>query len=555
MTGFETPPTFKVHVRILLAIFKNLASIQAASLSLQSKEDAFVVTLECQHSVAKEYRIHYEETGSLKAQHSPDDQCNCFFNIEPRQLCAIIANLGAKVDKVTFIPQADRLHVRSSVEDEDIGSNLNTSCSIDTRDFHRYVLKAQPGTTFSKTFQLKEFKALLNFCEANQLPFLVYFGRGGEPILFETKAPDDSRAFDASLLVAAFDELDGDTPSAGQGGRDTSELRSQGTSIHSFSTSSVKRNRTPSHLASASASESPARSTFSRESPPPNRLSPHPHIQSASSYNQQQDSEGLMDTGPAPHEEHHGDYRGGFQQNRNLGHNTSDVSETPSQNYHKKRRTEDGPDHVSTSTKSTPTSSRGSYQAHKSVSSSSSHGVVPQQSPQQRHDYRFGNEQQNQHTGPVADFHHHDFNEQQDSANLADSPQEYAHQPQPMQVEISSSSLDRTTTTTGESPPKSFSGRRVSGGSAFSTSTTSHKTLPPTPSTSSFQHKRVSNASSIPPTPSTGQVPTNDPPPALQRVDEDVMVEDFDDSFDQQYVEPSPSPERSPPRAEESYSF
>ena len=102
------------------------------------------------------YHLHYEDSESPKAQHTPDESCCCIFQADPRQLNEIIGNLAAKVDKVTFIPDAGRLKLKSWMDEEDVKNNLSTECAVDTRDFLKYHYNSQ--TPFTKTFQLKEFK-------------------------------------------------------------------------------------------------------------------------------------------------------------------------------------------------------------------------------------------------------------------------------------------------------------------------------------------------------------------------------------------------------------
>eukprot|EP00667_Euglena_gracilis_P017477 EG_transcript_18440 len=238
----EAAPHFKVTIRSLLAVFKALHTIQAASLQLPLRGDHVVITLDCLHGLHKVYRLAYEDAESPKAQHSPDPACHCAFTANPRQLAELLANLAAKVDKVTLLPEPARLRLRSYVEEEVADLHLRTECALDTRDLLSYAY-ASPGPAFSKTFQLKEFKALLGFCEAGNLALRVSFGRGNEPVLCETSVPDDTHAFWAQLLIAAFDDLDdGDLgPAPAMGERTPQRPGSQAPSIRSFTSPATAR--------------------------------------------------------------------------------------------------------------------------------------------------------------------------------------------------------------------------------------------------------------------------------------------------------------------------
>lgn len=53
---------------------------------------------------------------------------------------------------------------------------LHTELTIDPRDFQEYSVGSEPGEI---TFCLKEFKALLSFCEVAGQPIAIWFEQGG----------------------------------------------------------------------------------------------------------------------------------------------------------------------------------------------------------------------------------------------------------------------------------------------------------------------------------------------------------------------------------------
>jgi len=265
-------PNYKIPIRSLLNVFKAPGSIQSAALSLAPNHDRLTITLECLRGLRKVYGVTYEDFESPKAQHVPDPDNSCAFQAEPRTLALLLSNLSAKVDKATLVPEAARLHLRSHVDEELASVQLRTECAVDTRDLLGYRY-ATGGPAFSKTFQLKEFKALLGFCEANTLPLQMSFGRGNEPLLCETQSTDDPRSFHAALLVAAFDEME-DASTAFTAHTPEGRIGSQAPSIRSFNSPlkkgkeprtphSVPRSSTPEPppqpIASAAASPSAAR--------------------------------------------------------------------------------------------------------------------------------------------------------------------------------------------------------------------------------------------------------------------------------------------------------
>jgi hypothetical protein len=62
---------------------------------------------------------------------------------------------------------------------------LHTELTIDPRDFEEYSVGTEPGEI---TFCLKEFKALLGFCEVAGQPIHIWFEQGGRYGTHESQA-------------------------------------------------------------------------------------------------------------------------------------------------------------------------------------------------------------------------------------------------------------------------------------------------------------------------------------------------------------------------------
>lgn len=100
-----------------------------------------------------------------------------------------INNFQGQLDEITLIASKDSLRVKTHIEDlKCIYLNcflyliliaaqkvLQTELSIDSGDFEEYDIKNETHITIC----LKEFKTILNFCDASGQPVTMLFERGG----------------------------------------------------------------------------------------------------------------------------------------------------------------------------------------------------------------------------------------------------------------------------------------------------------------------------------------------------------------------------------------
>lgn len=244
----EIFPKCKVLLKPCLAVFRSITTVQKCTIRLDEAESRVVIELLCNLGIKKTYRLTFEECEALQAVYSKDN-CPNKITSRPRLLIDVVQNFHSGLDEISFQITEKMFKVKSFI-DEDKRSQpskiLHTELTIDPRDFEEYSVGTEPGEI---TFCLKEFKALLGFCEVAGQPIHIWFEQGGRPILFSVNF---FNAFDVDFVMATL--LDGQGSSSQS---DSSQSSSQSSSSSQQSKQSYSGTPSATPASSASVPASP----------------------------------------------------------------------------------------------------------------------------------------------------------------------------------------------------------------------------------------------------------------------------------------------------------
>ncbi len=122
------------------------------------------------------YKLAFEECETLQAVYSKDSCTNKIATF-PKKLLDCFLNFHNQLDEISLLVAKDSVKVKSHVEDAKSASKLlQTELSMDPTDFEEYDIRNDTQVTF----QLKDAKTLLSFCESTGQQVSVFFERSGK---------------------------------------------------------------------------------------------------------------------------------------------------------------------------------------------------------------------------------------------------------------------------------------------------------------------------------------------------------------------------------------
>jgi len=244
---------------------------------LDEADSRLVIELQCKMGIKKTYRLTFEECEALQAVYSKETCPNKLVS-RPRLLIDIVNNFHSNLDEISFVVTEKMFKVKSYIDDEKkTGPNrvLQTELTVDPKDFEEYTCNTNAGDI---TFCLKEFKALLQFCEAAGQAISIWFEQGGRPILFSVNF---FAAFEIYFVLATLL----DTASSSQSSASDPPTPVRQHKQYSASPSTPSSSMADSVLDSSQVSRERASQTPT--------TSPH-----SSNYGHTRESDAVSDTGP-----------------------------------------------------------------------------------------------------------------------------------------------------------------------------------------------------------------------------------------------------------------
>ncbi|XP_025965025.2 cell cycle checkpoint control protein RAD9A isoform X1 [Dromaius novaehollandiae] len=180
----------KVLMKSFLGIFRSLPSLEKTVgkclILLKPQASRLVVQLHCKYGVTKTHNLAFQECEQLQAVFSTQ-QCANSLCAPARVLAEAVVHFPATLAEVTLgTGPGGRISLRNYVEDEkESGRTMVTELWLAEDEFQ--AVAVAPGTRI--TFCLKEFRGLLTFAEASNLPLTIHYDAPGRPAVFTLDDP------------------------------------------------------------------------------------------------------------------------------------------------------------------------------------------------------------------------------------------------------------------------------------------------------------------------------------------------------------------------------
>lgn len=181
---------YKLPVRKLAQLFKSKASmthLETCEWRLSERvargtmtTPTLHLTFYHVHGVTKRHKLHIEEADVLL----PTFQRHLFVNTwtaQPKLMAAWLTHFNPNVDEISLVTSPEAMTIRTTMDtslDPRKPRGLATEMSVHLDDFELFDV-AQSATL---TFNFKEWRTVLQYAEANQVPIVAAFERGGRLI-------------------------------------------------------------------------------------------------------------------------------------------------------------------------------------------------------------------------------------------------------------------------------------------------------------------------------------------------------------------------------------
>ncbi|KAG6461452.1 hypothetical protein O3G_MSEX012638 [Manduca sexta] len=189
----------KISMKSALNIFKSPAHMDKQVENLEIKLDAesckLIFQLKCRHGIVKTHFVSILDCKAMQAVYTKDSVPNRITSPQ-RILSEALGNFQSSDDQVTLEVSSQSLIMRNYVDTNvDLTKIIRTQISLKPSEFDGYAIEAETTITFT----LKEFRALLAFAEALNLPLQLHFETTGRPVVFIVH---NGSTFEAHFVLA-----------------------------------------------------------------------------------------------------------------------------------------------------------------------------------------------------------------------------------------------------------------------------------------------------------------------------------------------------------------
>eukprot|EP00128_Syssomonas_multiformis_P017825 Colp12_sorted_trinity150504_noHs@36439 len=197
----------KVLLKSCLHIFHSIPalekSVEKCKISLRPVECRLIFQFSCRLGIYKTYSLFFQDGDAISTPYGRNPDSN-FIQVRSKLLTDFMGSFQPGLEEVTLQASKERVRLRSYIDDlrRELGKGLRTELCIDPDEFEQLSIVHASDVTFC----LKEFKAILQFCDSMGLLLNINFEQPGQPIVFY---PSGDHSFDADFLLATLQE-DGD---------------------------------------------------------------------------------------------------------------------------------------------------------------------------------------------------------------------------------------------------------------------------------------------------------------------------------------------------------
>ncbi|NXS34316.1 RAD9A protein, partial [Pomatostomus ruficeps] len=195
----------KVHMKSFLGIFRSLPSLEKSVgkclILLKPNASHLVLQLHCKYGVTKTHNLAFQECERLQAVFDIQS-CASRLCAPARVLVEAVVHFPPTLAEVTLGTGAGgKISLRNYVEDEaEQSKTMVTELWLAEDEFQSVAVS--PGSHI--TFCLKEFRGLLSFAEASNLPLTIHFDEPGRPVVFTL----DDTVLEVHLVLATLSDLE-----------------------------------------------------------------------------------------------------------------------------------------------------------------------------------------------------------------------------------------------------------------------------------------------------------------------------------------------------------
>lgn len=197
----------KVLMKSFLGIFRSLPSLEKTVgkclILLKPRANRLVVQLHCKYGVTKTHNLAFQECELLQAVF---DTQRCASSLcAPAQLLAeAVVHFPQTLAEVTLgAGPGGKISLRNYVEDEAVPSKTMVT-ELRLADDEFQTVSVTPGSRI--TFCLKEFRGLLTFAEASNLPLTIHYDAPGRPVVFTL----EDTVLEVHLVLATLSDPESD---------------------------------------------------------------------------------------------------------------------------------------------------------------------------------------------------------------------------------------------------------------------------------------------------------------------------------------------------------
>ncbi|NXC09736.1 RAD9A protein, partial [Orthonyx spaldingii] len=200
----------KVHMKSFLGVFRSLPSLEKSVgkclILLKPRASRLVLQLHCKHGVTKTHNLAFQECERLQAVFDTQ-RCSSRLCAPARVLAEAVVHFPPTLAEVTLgTGPGGKISLRNYVEDEaEASKTMLTELWLAEDEFQSVAVC--PGSHI--TFCLKEFRGLLSFAEASNLPLTIHFDEPGRPVVFTL----DDTVLEVHLVLATLSDLENNSQS------------------------------------------------------------------------------------------------------------------------------------------------------------------------------------------------------------------------------------------------------------------------------------------------------------------------------------------------------
>ncbi|PZC83570.1 hypothetical protein B5X24_HaOG207553 [Helicoverpa armigera] len=189
----------KISMKSALNTFKSPTHLEKQVENLEIKLDPesckLIFQLKCRHGIVKTHFVSILDCKAMQAVYTKDSVPNRITSPQ-RILSDALNNFQSSDDQVTLEVTSQSFILRNYIDCSiDLTKIIRTQISLKPAEFDSYLI----GSETTITFSLKEFRALLTFSEALNLPLQLHFETTGRPAVFIVH---NGTTFEAHFVLA-----------------------------------------------------------------------------------------------------------------------------------------------------------------------------------------------------------------------------------------------------------------------------------------------------------------------------------------------------------------